>query len=112
MLSDEEPCSDEEALTEEDVPPPPRAPAAKRGTDPDRLAVREAVLKEILACGWTSQSAKISPDALQLTSALVRSFALEAKARATAEAAASGSERVGADHLERVLPQLLLDFGP
>jgi hypothetical protein len=91
---------DEAVLTEEDEPPPPR------------LAIRDSVLKEVIACGWEEARTKISPDALQLTSALMHSFVHELRHRATAEAAASSAAEVTPEHLERILPQLLLDFGP
>ena len=77
-----------------------------------RLAIRDSVLKEVVACGWEEARTKISPDALQLTSALMHSFVHELRHRATAEAAASDAAEVTPEHLERILPQLLLDFGP
>lgn len=101
---------EEAALTEEDEPAP-AAPRRQAAPTERTLALRDNVLKEILACGW-SRNTKISPDALQVTSALVRAFALEAKHRATAEAAASAADEVEKEHLERILPQLLLDIGP
>ena len=107
MSDDEDMLEEEAALTEEDEP----APAAPRKQASASLPLRDNVLKEILACGW-SRNTKISPDALQVTSALVRAFALEVKHRATAEAAASAADEVDKEHLERILPQLLLDFGP
>ena len=112
MSSDEDMLEPEEAaLTEEDEPAP-AAPRKQSAAPTERhLAIRDNVLKEILACGW-SRNTKISPDALQVTSALVRAFALEAKHRATAEAAASAADEVEKEHLERILPQLLLDLGP
>jgi hypothetical protein len=99
---------DEAVLTEEDEPPPQRPSSA----EPPRLAIRDSVLKEVIACGWEEARTKISPDALQLTSALMHSFVHELRHRATAEAAASSAAEVTPEHLERILPQLLLDFGP
>eukprot|EP00320_Phaeocystis_rex_P021875 CAMPEP_0119074478 /NCGR_PEP_ID=MMETSP1178-20130426/72142_1 /TAXON_ID=33656 /ORGANISM="unid sp, Strain CCMP2000" /LENGTH=126 /DNA_ID=CAMNT_0007056639 /DNA_START=20 /DNA_END=400 /DNA_ORIENTATION=+ len=96
----------EAVLTEEDDPPPPQA------RQRPRLAIRDAVLKEVIACGWEEARTRISPDALQLTSALMHSFVHELRHRACAEAAACGAAEVMPEHLERILPQLLLDFGP
>ena len=100
---------DEAVHTEEDEPPPQQRPSS---AEPPRLAIRDSVLKEVVACGWEEARTKISPDALQLTSALMHSFVHELRHRATAEAAASDAAEVTPEHLERILPQLLLDFGP
>ena len=100
---------DEAVHTEEDEPPPRQRPSS---AEPPRLAIRDSVLKEVVACGWEEARTKISPDALQLTSALMHSFVHELRHRATAEAAASDAAEVTPEHLERILPQLLLDFGP
>ena len=100
---------DEAVHTEEDEPPPQQRPSS---AEPPRLAIRDSVLKEVVACGWEEARTKISPDAIQLTSALMHSFVHELRHRATAEAAASDAAEVTPEHLERILPQLLLDFGP
>ena len=99
---------DEAVHTEEDEPPPQQRPSS---AEPPRRAIRNSVLKEVGACGWEART-KISPDALQRTSALMHSFVHELRHRATAEAAASDAAEVTPEHLERILPQLLLDFGP
>ena len=100
---------EEDEAEEEDEPPPQQRPSS---AEPPRLAIRDSVLKEVIACGWEEARTKISPDALQLTSALMHSFVHELRHRATAEAAASSAAEVTPEHLERILPQLLLDFGP
>jgi hypothetical protein len=104
---------DEEALTEEDEAgvAVTEAQAPQSAPEQQRLAIRDNVLKEILACSWDART-KISPDALQLTSALMRAFVNEVQHRAAAEAAASSASEVTPEHLERILPQLLYDFGP
>ena len=97
---------------DEDEPPPQQLRQRPSSAEPPRLAIRDSVLKEVIACGWEEARTKISPDALQLTSALMHSFVHELRHRATAEAAASSAAEVTPEHLERILPQLLLDFGP
>lgn len=92
--------------------PPPQLRQRPSSAEPPRLAIRDSVLKEVIACGWEEARTKISPDALQLTSALMHSFVHELRHRATAEAASSSAAEVTPEHLERILPQLLLDFGP
>ncbi|XP_031478564.1 protein MHF2 homolog isoform X4 [Nymphaea colorata] len=49
-------------------------------------------------------------NALKLSCELLRIFVAEAVQRAAIIAEAEGLEKVEATHLERVLPQLLLDF--
>lgn len=75
------------------------------------LSIRAPLLKEILTAGFKSGT-KISPAAQQLSSVLVHAFINEAWHRAAAEAEASHAESVDAEHLEKIMPQLLLDFGP
>lgn len=50
------------------------------------------------------------PEALELCAKLVRAFVKEATARACEAARVEGDRAVDGTHLERVLPQLLLDF--
>ena len=72
--------------------------------------VRDEVLKAALQSGIGST--KMAPAALNLVSVLVRSFVEEACARSQAEANESADSEVTEEHLEKILPQLLLDMGP
>nr|XP_011464179.1 PREDICTED: centromere protein X isoform X2 [Fragaria vesca subsp. vesca] len=49
-------------------------------------------------------------NALKLSCELLRNFVTEAVQRAAAIAEAEGTDKIEATHLERILPQLLLDF--
>ncbi|GMJ14013.1 hypothetical protein HRI_005070500 [Hibiscus trionum] len=51
-----------------------------------------------------------NPNALKLSGELVRIFITETVRRAATVAEAEGGAKVEAIHLERILPQLLLDF--
>ncbi|XP_078440751.1 centromere protein X isoform X2 [Wolffia australiana] len=51
-----------------------------------------------------------NPNALKVSSELIRLFITEAIQRAAVIAEAEGSARIEPTHFERVLPQLLLDF--
>ena len=104
------------------------------------LPIREAVLRDILMSGFVTD-AKMGPAALSLSSVLVRAFVecvthhplrtelvsrppacpivmrREAWHRAAAVAQHENEDEdetavVTPEHLEQVLPQLLLDFGP
>ena len=100
------------------------------------LPLRDSALREILSSGMT-QGTRITPPALHLSSVFIRSFVEEALHRAAAECQDSGDTEVCSgttkscqfahpfcfrcsictaqilgEHLEKILPQLLLDFGP
>ncbi|KAM5571844.1 protein MHF2 [Rosa sericea] len=49
-------------------------------------------------------------NALKLSCELLRNFVTEAVQRAAMIAEAEGTDKIEATHLERILPQLLLDF--
>uniref|UniRef100_A0A8C2RVL6 Centromere protein X n=1 Tax=Capra hircus TaxID=9925 RepID=A0A8C2RVL6_CAPHI len=53
---------------------------------------------------------EISGDALQLMAELLKIFVVEAAIRSVRQAQAEGLARVDVEQLEKVLPQLLLDF--
>ncbi|KAK4749650.1 hypothetical protein SAY87_027099 [Trapa incisa] len=57
-----------------------------------------------------NRSTSANTNALKLSSELLRLFVIEAIQRATTIADAEGSTRIEATHLERILPQFLLDF--
>mmetsp|Transcript_26197 Transcript_26197/g.43357 ORF Transcript_26197/g.43357 Transcript_26197/m.43357 type:complete len:117 (+) Transcript_26197:36-386(+) len=76
------------------------------------LGVHGLVMKQLIAGHFSSPRTKISQEAVQLSSGLIRCFALEALHRAAAEAESVGAPEVLCEHLEKVLPQLLLDFNP
>lgn len=54
--------------------------------------------------------AGIKPEALEDLATLVEAFIVEATARACALADIEGSRSIEGEHIERVLPQLMLDF--
>ena len=72
----------------------------------------ESVLKAMLSLSFTDTKTKLQPDAMHLASCLVAAFVREAAARAANVAHDLADDEVRPEHLERILPQLLLDFGP
>ncbi|XP_058515388.1 centromere protein X isoform X1 [Ochotona princeps] len=52
----------------------------------------------------------VGADALQLTAELLRIFVVEAAVRGVRQAQAEDAAQVDVEQLEKVLPQLLLDF--
>ena len=59
---------------------------------------------------FTSEKTKYSNDALTMTTEMMRIYVMEAAHRAAAQAKSEGSPGVELEQLEKVLPQLLLDF--
>ncbi|KAJ7340232.1 Centromere protein X [Desmophyllum pertusum] len=56
------------------------------------------------------QKTKCNGDAIKLMTELLRIFVAEGAARAVQQAKVESSPTVETDHLEKILPQLLLDF--
>ncbi|CAH1273958.1 Hypp5245 [Branchiostoma lanceolatum] len=53
---------------------------------------------------------RMNTDAVKLTTELLRMFVMEMAARASDQARSEGAGVVEVEHLEKILPQLLLDF--
>ena len=84
---------------------------AEAGQTP-RFPLPPSALKELLQQGFTHDSTKINADALSASMKLCEAFVSEALTRAQNESESVGASEVAAEHLEKVLPTLLLDFGP
>ncbi|XP_073246167.1 centromere protein X-like [Porites lutea] len=70
----------------------------------------ETVNKLLLNFFHDKQKTKCNGDALKLMTELLRIFIAEGAARAAQQAKVESSPTVETDHLEKILPQLLLDF--
>uniref|UniRef100_K7G724 Centromere protein X n=1 Tax=Pelodiscus sinensis TaxID=13735 RepID=K7G724_PELSI len=73
------------------------------------LFIQETVNK-ILHLHFRDDKTKISSDALLLMAEMLKVFVREAAARGARQAQAEDLDRVDIEHVEKVLPQLLLDF--
>jgi len=67
-------------------------------------------IDQISKMEFQSEKTKYSNDALNMTTEMLRVYVLEAASRASAQAKSEGCEVVELEHLEKVLPQFLLDF--
>eukprot|EP00261_Vitis_vinifera_P040876 XP_019082119.1 PREDICTED: uncharacterized protein LOC100253596 isoform X1 [Vitis vinifera] len=76
------------------------------GADPLECEVGAATSKKNRPTSGKSANA----NALKLSCELLRVFVIEAVERAATIAEAEGVNKIEATHLERILPQLLLDF--
>lgn len=59
---------------------------------------------------FKDEKTKYTPDALKMTTEMMRLYVVEAASRASSQAKCEGSTVVELEHLEKILPQLLLDF--
>ncbi|KAG7590631.1 Centromere protein X [Arabidopsis suecica] len=84
---------------------------ARRFRERERSDAIDATEAEI-ALGTTKKNrlASANANALKLSCELLKSFVSEAVQRAAIIAEAEGMDKIEATHLERILPQLLLDF--
>ncbi|XP_047401752.1 centromere protein X isoform X2 [Sciurus carolinensis] len=70
----------------------------------------QELVSRLLHLYFRDGKTKVSGDALQLMGELLRIFVVEAAVRGARQAQAEDVALVDVDQLEKVLPQLLLDF--
>lgn len=68
------------------------------------------LVSELLRAHFTDGKTKVGGDALWLMAELLKIFVVEAAVRSARQAQAEDLTLVDVDQLEKVLPQLLLDF--
>ncbi|XP_020043803.1 centromere protein X isoform X1 [Castor canadensis] len=71
---------------------------------------RKELVSRLLHLHFRDGKTKVSGDALQLMGELLKIFVMEAAVRGVRQAQAEDVTIVDLDQLEKVLPQLLLDF--
>uniref|UniRef100_A0A8C6QCM5 Centromere protein X n=1 Tax=Nannospalax galili TaxID=1026970 RepID=A0A8C6QCM5_NANGA len=71
---------------------------------------RKELVSRLLHLHFRDSKTKVNKDALQLMVELLRIFVVEAAVRGVRQAQAEDLDIVDVDQLEKVLPQLLLDF--
>ncbi|XP_049633036.1 centromere protein X [Suncus etruscus] len=71
---------------------------------------RKELVSKLLHLHFKDDKTKVGGDALQLTAELLKIFVVEAAIRSVRQAQAEDLVRVDLEQLEKVLPQLLLDF--
>ncbi|XP_024409696.1 centromere protein X isoform X1 [Desmodus rotundus] len=77
------------------------------GTGP---SFRKELVSKLLHLHFKDDKTRVSGDALLLTAELLKVFVVEAAIRSVRQAQAEDLACVDVDQLEKVLPQLLLDF--
>ncbi|KAM5309112.1 centromere protein X isoform 1-T1 [Glossophaga mutica] len=71
---------------------------------------RKELVSKLLHLHFKDDKTRVSGGALLLTAELLKVFVMEAAVRSIRQAQAEDLACVGVDQLEKVLPQLLLDF--
>ncbi|XP_048220970.1 centromere protein X isoform X1 [Perognathus longimembris pacificus] len=76
----------------------------------DSAGFPKELVSRLLHLHFKDSKTKVSGDALQLLAELLKIFVMEAAVRGIRQAQAEDAALVDVDQLEKVLPQLLLDF--
>ena len=79
----------------------------KTGTE---VQFNEKTIESLLKMNFEQEKTRISGDALKLVCEVIRVHAFELLSRSAHQAKIEGSASVTSEHLEKVLPQFLLDF--
>ena len=67
-------------------------------------------VEQMLKMVFKDEKSKYTPDTLKMTTEMMRLYVVEAASRASSQAKCEGSTVVELEHLEKILPQLLLGF--
>lgn len=68
----------------------------------------QEVIKQVMIETFEDNKTKLSSDTVQLVSEIARSLCNEACLRAATRAIQDGSDKIDIDHLEKILPQLVI----
>lgn len=71
---------------------------------------KERTVDEFLRSEFNEKKTKVSSDALKLVSEATRIYVMEALTRCAEQAKKEDAQTVTLEHLEKILPQFLLDF--
>ncbi|XP_015275852.1 PREDICTED: centromere protein X [Gekko japonicus] len=78
--------------------------------DGSSYVFKKETVNKLLQRHFKDDKTQVSDDALLLVAELLKVFVREAAARGARQAQAEDLTRVDVEHVEKVLPQLLLDF--
>jgi len=71
---------------------------------------KKETVRQVSKIHFQSDKTKYNNDSLLLTTEMLRIYVLEAAHRAAHQAKSEGAQTVQLEHLEKVLPQFLMDF--
>lgn len=86
------------------------AATCKDQIDDIPISFKTELVNKILQSSFKDTKTKVSPDGLKMMSEFLHLFVEEAIARSELQAETEGIDKIDIEHLEKVLPQLLLDF--
>ena len=75
-----------------------------------QVSFKVETVQKLLNLFFKDDKTKINQDALKLLAELLKLFVQEGIGRAAIQARNESAEKVDLEHLEKILPQLLLDF--
>ncbi|KAG5879001.1 hypothetical protein JTB14_017411 [Gonioctena quinquepunctata] len=71
---------------------------------------RHDIMKEVLKSKFINPKNKITDEAIELISEIAKVLVIETAARSAKQAKAENRTNVSLEHVETILPQLMLDF--
>ncbi|XP_070378965.1 centromere protein X-like [Dermacentor albipictus] len=77
---------------------------------PRTTTFKVKTIQELMKLNFEDDKTRISADALKLLAEFFRVFTMEAVERATEQAKVQCDNVVTTEHVEKILPQLMLDF--
>ena len=72
--------------------------------------IKEETIKKLLQSYFKEEKTRLSPEALKVFTKFVEVFTREGIGRSMIQAQSEDVNTVEVEHLEKILPQLLLDF--
>ncbi|VVD03845.1 unnamed protein product [Leptidea sinapis] len=72
--------------------------------------IKQEIIKELLNGSFQDNKTKLGNDALTLVVEVAKALVTETCLRASTQALREGSDKVDIEHVEKCLPQLMLDF--
>jgi len=79
-------------------------------TDVEKVAFNDRTIEALIKLSFKNEKTKTSGDAISMMSELLKVHSLELLSRSAEQAKKEGSDLVKLEHLEKVLPQFMLDF--
>ena len=84
--------------------------AAAAAAPATSLLLKERTVEELMRLHFSSPRTRLGADGLRLATLALQLYVREAALRASDQARLTGAPEVGLDHLEKVLPQWLMDI--
>eukprot|EP00088_Acartia_fossae_P068207 TRINITY_DN8603_c0_g1_i1.p1 TRINITY_DN8603_c0_g1~~TRINITY_DN8603_c0_g1_i1.p1 ORF type:complete len:110 (+),score=24.38 TRINITY_DN8603_c0_g1_i1:328-657(+) len=82
----------------------------QRANQQPTTSFQPQTIEQLCKMFFSNEKTKLNSEPLLLTTELMRIYTLEAYQRAARQADSEGCDSVTAEHIEKILPQLLLDF--